>query len=511
MDVVGGARHVRARLLVGARVGVHPALVEAAAQGCHIVRAERRHRFEHELLGSGQRELDVALDQRRVDVGVAHRRYCEHARAQLEVAVQGRQALVGLGDQRVHHCHRQPVGVERAGHGVRVVAHLGVNRVFLKLAVERDAERALEGLEGTEEGVHHALAVVGVGRCAVQGVGRAVEPHFLAAGEFEGRPRQIGVGKDLVGVATGRVHQRELRDERLACVAQRVRRGVQDLVERVPVDSQAALLRDEALHLGPAHAQDLGADEGKSLAQPRPEHLGFLRECQARRHAGVARKQLTGIHGQARKALVDVGLQVQTLLEACRARAEPALAATHCLQLRFEPGGVGLPGGHAGVEIGKVPAVGARLIGRAGSARGQRERQQDKACDTLRGPSRETLHEGRSEIPRARQGQHGERTAFHGELLRLRQADRPGAGQSSGVPRAVGVGTSRKPRCGVCAPLARRPPSTRRRHAGRADAQAKLRALRDQPLGDLGINRATFDKALGDVARLTHLDPARCG
>ncbi len=185
VHVVGVARHVRARLLVRARIGVHPAAVEAVGQRGDVFPAQRRDGIDDELPALRIGKLEIAVHERRIDVVVVELRHAEQLRAEPEIPIKRRQAGVGLRNQRVEHRDRNIVAVERARDRVRVLAHLGVHRILLQLRIQVDADRALVGLERAEERIHHALAIVALRGFAVFRVGRGVERHLLAGGELD--------------------------------------------------------------------------------------------------------------------------------------------------------------------------------------------------------------------------------------------------------------------------------------------------------------------------------------
>ena len=181
VHVVGVARHVRAGQLLRARVDVHPAVRDALLHRGLVLGAQRRHRLDHHPHALVDRIRAPAGDERGIDVVVAHLGHTQHLPAQAEVAVQRGQVGVGRLDERVVDGARQVVRVERRGHRVRVLAHLGVDAVLLQVRVERRADGGLEHLPLAEEGVHHLLAVVTVRGRAVVRVRRLVELHFLAS------------------------------------------------------------------------------------------------------------------------------------------------------------------------------------------------------------------------------------------------------------------------------------------------------------------------------------------
>ena len=180
VDIIRVAIHIGARHLARARVHIHPARLHGRREGFHVVGAQRRGGGEHHLLALGQRERALAFQQRRIDVVVRQVLDAQHARAQLEVAVQGGQVGIGLRDQCLVDGRRQMVGVERGALRVSIVAHLRVRGICFELAVQGFAERAFILFPFAEEGVEHQLAVVAPVVAAVFGVRRLVEPYLRA-------------------------------------------------------------------------------------------------------------------------------------------------------------------------------------------------------------------------------------------------------------------------------------------------------------------------------------------
>ena len=64
-----------------------------------IVGPERLYRVDRQLPHLGERVAAVRLHQRRVDVLITHVGQAEHSPPKLEIAMQYRQAAIGLGDQ----------------------------------------------------------------------------------------------------------------------------------------------------------------------------------------------------------------------------------------------------------------------------------------------------------------------------------------------------------------------------------------------------------------------------
>ena len=295
-------------------------------------------------------------------------RDAEQLRPQPEVTVERRQIGVGLGDERVEDGDRYVVVVEHTRDRVRILAHLAVHGVLLQLRIEVDPERALVGLVGGEERVHHPLALITVGTRPVLGIGRVVEGHILGP-DPQLRPGNIGVGENRIRRGTCVIHQAEARDQRLALVTERVRCPAEDAIEGESIDGEPAIFAQELRDALLTEVQDFRIDERPGFLELVAQDIGALVELEGGRRARVFRELLSRKQAKPIVALGQVRLQVEALPEARGAVAEMPFARCKFGELRFELHRVRVPGRERWINFRQVPAVGRGFGQRSGGPR----------------------------------------------------------------------------------------------------------------------------------------------
>ncbi len=376
--VVGVAVHVGARHLVLARQVIGPGRGGRFRQQVHVLLAERRHARQRQLARRRQAELDVELRKRRIDIVVVHVLEAEQLAAHLEIAVQLRQAPVGLLHQRSVDLRRHPAGVrQRAFHGARMVVRLGREDVRLHLGGQRRRQRGLVALEGLEESLEHQLAVFAVGRFALVGIGRLVQAH-LAGGQRHLRPRQVGIhqlGADLLGAGQrgrGRGdHAFRLRPQGEGRLPQNVLQLEGELAK-----AWVGLL--EGGDLVGAHGQDLGLNIGGGLGQLAAEGDGELSTLLRGSDRGVAVGDQSGIGVEPHRLPLSVRHGLQRGFERSRVGSELALVAGQRRQRLQHRIALGRPCLRGRIELGQDPGLrrrgrgwGLRESGRRCGAHGQ--------------------------------------------------------------------------------------------------------------------------------------------
>ena len=365
MHVISGAGvHIGARFLAGAWQRVHPFARRRLGQHGYVIRAERLQRLQHGRPHLRHRHLLVELHQRRIDIVIGHVGQLQQLAAQLEIAVQLRQAGVGFADQR---------SIDRLGNVVAGQVHRQRGRVFagllgedvrLHMAEIGGAQRALELAVFAEERIEHRLAVGAIGGIAIEREALIVEPHLLAGGQRDRRPGNVRGDQLLANVARPRKGRRSAGEQVFLIGRQRVI----GLAQRIGQEEVEPLLQrvvrcDEGIDLGLADRQNLGRHPGGRFAKRRVQvdRLRLPLLIGGDSQVGIGLQADIGVDARDRPA--EIGLRDQRGRQRIGAVAQRALVFRHPrhggerLLARFVPGGV------ARIDVAQVPGGARRVRG----------------------------------------------------------------------------------------------------------------------------------------------------